>query len=139
MTNRLGLQAKLIGVFNIERLSKFSLVGILAAIIYYIELLVMVELFNVAVLIATSIAFILITIQNYTLHYSWTFQSTNAHFVAFPRFLWMNIVGFWINWTVMYIGVNGWELNYLLVQAVAIGFVVTWNFVVLHFWIFNES
>lgn len=136
---KIGLQEKMIDIFNIDRLTKFGLVGVLATIVYYLELWIMVELFELAVLVATSSAFILITIQNYILHHNWTFQSNSVHFFAFPRFLFMNFIGFWINWFVMFLGVEVLTFNYLFVQAGAIGFVVVWNFALSYFWIFNEK
>ena len=132
------LPAKLVNVLDLRRLIKFGLVGILATFVYYLALWCMVEILNIPVLLATSIAFVLVTIENYLLHYKWTFRSSNDHFIAFPRFILMSAGGFIINLFVMFAGVKLWGFNYLLVQAVAIVMVVSWNFVLTHFWIFNE-
>lgn len=99
----------------------------------------LVELLQVQVLLATSIAFVLVTIENYLLHHSWTFGSTNTHVVAFPKFVFMNIVGFWINWGIMASGLHHLPFNYLVIQFFAIGAVVTWNFIVSSCWIFRET
>jgi len=134
----LRLSSNLVKVQDVKRLIKFGLVGILATFVYYLVLWGMVEILNIPVLLATSIAFVLVTIENYLLHYNWTFRSSNDHTTAFPRFILMNVVGFNINLFIMFAGVNLWDFNYLLVQAVAIVTVVTWNFVLSHYWIFNE-
>ena len=121
-----------------KRLIRFGMVGALATGVYYGLLWVMVEIFAISILVATSAAFIFVTIENYILHYTWTFRSTNAHAETFPRFLIMNIVGFGINWLVMFAGVVIAGFNYLGVQALAITLVVAWNLALSHFWIFRK-
>jgi putative flippase GtrA len=123
---------------EIRRLIRFGMVGVLATVVYYGLLWTMVEIFSISILVATSVAFIFVTIENYILHYTWTFQSTNAHAKAFPRFLLMNIGGFGINWLMMFAGVVVAGFNYLWVQALAIIIVVAWNLALSHFWIFRE-
>lgn len=126
-------------VQEIKRLIRFGMVGALATVVYYGLLWAMVEIFSISILVASSAAFIFVTIENYILHYTWTFRSTNAHAEAFPRFLLMNIGGFGINWLVMYTGVVVADFNYLWVQALAITIVVAWNLALSHFWIFREA
>ncbi len=110
-----------------RRLARFAIVGAAGTITFYAVLWMLVELVHVAVLGATSIAFVIVCIQNYALHYVWTFDSAEAHVVAFPRFLVMNLLGFVLNWAIMYAGVEKMAVNYLLTQALAIIVVVTWN------------
>lgn len=121
----------------IWRLLRYGLVGILATVVHYLLLWTLVEWVHLSVLIATSIAFLFVTIENYLLHYVWTFASSNSHHSTFPRFLLMNLIGFWINWGVMYLGMQQ-SMNYLITQAVAIIAVVIWNFLLSSLWIFRE-
>ena len=93
----------------------------------------------VPVMLATSIAFVLVTVQNYVLHYLWTFDSDRPHIAALPRFFVMNVVGFCLNWGIMFAGVRLAEFHYLVVQGVAIAVVITWNVMLSHFWIFAGS
>lgn len=126
-------------VDRFARLMRFGTVGVLATVVYYGLLWTMVELLAIPVLIATSAAFIFVTLENYILHYTWTFRSANAHTEALPRFLVMNVVGFGINWLVMYVGTSLAAFNYLVVQAVAIAAVTAWNLALSHFWIFRPA
>jgi|GEM_PF-1275557 len=121
------------------RLGRFLVVGVVGTVVYYFTLWIMVEMLRVQVLAATSIAFVLVTLENYILHHGWTFASTNAHAVAFPKFVFMNIVGFWINWGIMASGLHYLSVNYMIIQIFAIGAVVTWNFIVTSYWIFRET
>jgi putative flippase GtrA len=116
---------------------RFALVGLLATAAYYAVLCILVEVLAFGVLLATSLAFIVVTVENYFLHYHWTFRSKSRHVQAFPSFLSMNVVGFGMNWAIMFAGTQVLNLNYLLVQAVAIAAIVTWNFIASSLWIFG--
>lgn len=122
---------------KVARLAKFVTVGILGTGIYYAILCSLVELLGIPVLIVTSIAFLLVCLENYILHYVWTFNVKGGHTFPFPRFIFMNFIGFWLNWGMMFFGVKMLFLNYLLVQAVAIVTVVSWNFTLCSLWIFR--
>lgn len=122
---------------NATRLIRFASVGLLGTAVYYAALWVMVEKLMIPVLVATSIAFLLVTIENYVLHYKWTFVSTNRHSIVFPRFVFMNVIGFWINWGIMAGGLYYTSLSYLILQIFAIAAVVIWNFVLSSYWIFS--
>ena len=124
---------------NAAWLGRFAAVGLVGAVVYYFVLWTMVEQLGISVLAATSIAFVLVTIENYALHHRWTFASTHSHAVAFPRFVFINVIGFWMNFGIMAAGLHYLSLSYLLVQAFAIVAVVAWNFVVSSYWIFRET
>lgn len=123
----------------VSRLSRFGVVGLVGAAVYYVALWIMVEELRLSVLVATSIAFLLVALENYVLHYVWTFKSTNQHAIALPRFLSMNLVGFFINLGIMFAGVEKLAFNYFLVQAVAIILVMCWNFSLSFIWIFRSA
>jgi putative flippase GtrA len=122
-----------------RRLARFAVVGLFGTGTYYLALLAMVEWLVFPVMLATSCAFLIVTVQNYVLHYRWTFASTNAHRAAFPRFLIMNAAGFVINWTMMFVVHEVLGVHYLLAQAAAIAAVVVWNLTLSTYWIFNAT
>jgi len=123
---------------DLRRVLRFAAVGLLATGIYYLILVLLVEVLSVDVLVATSVAFVFVTVENYLLHYHWTFRSGNAHERAFPAFVAMNVVGFAINWSIMYLGTRTLAWNYGIVQAFAIAVVVAWNFGASSLWIFRR-
>ena len=124
---------------RIIRAARFAIVGVTGTIIYYAALWTMVEWMAWQVMLATSIAFVLVTLQNYLLHYGWTFESDRPHVAALPRFVAMNAGGFCLNWSVMFAGVRVAEFNYLAVQGVAIAVVIAWNVTLSYFWIFARG
>lgn len=119
-------------------LARFGVVGLLGTAVYYAILWVLVDLVQTPVMFATSFAFIIVCIENYILHYRWTFDSAKMHAAAFPRFLFMSVVGFAINWGIMFLGVTKLGLHYLLLQAFAIAAVVLWNFILSSYWVFRD-
>ena len=118
---------------DIFRLGRFGFVGGLGTAIYYLSLWLLVEKIHIGIMLATSISFILVVIENYVLHYHWTFSSNRSHRSAFPRFLLMGITGFALNWSIMYVGTVELNFNYLLVQALSIAVIVIWNLVISTF------
>lgn len=121
---------------TVARLTRFAVVGTLGTLVYYAVLWPLVEVASVPVMMSTSIAFLMVVVQNYLLHYRWTFRSAVPHTIAFRRFFLMSLAGFWINWCIMFLGVHRFGFDYLWVQAMAIAVVVTWNFLLSTFWIF---
>ena len=123
----------------VAKLYRFSIVGILATLVYYVVLWTLVEKIGVPVMASTSIAFFIVVVENYLLHYWWTFRSDAPHATAFRRFALMNTVGFILNWSIMFFGVRHLPLSYLWIQAIAIVAVVVWNFVLSNCWIFFRA
>ena len=121
---------------TVARLYRFAVVGTLGTLVYYAVLWPLVEVASVPVMLSTSIAFLMVVVQNYLLHYWWTFRSAVPHTTAFRRFFLMSLAGFWINWSIMFLGVQHFGFDYLWVQAMAIAVVVIWNFLLSTFWIF---
>ena len=112
--------------------------GTTAAVVYFMLLLAMVEWLGAPVMIATAIAYVVVTIENYFLHHLWTFNSEQTHGVAFPKYIATIIAGFLMNWSIMYIGVEVFAKNYLIVQAVAVITIIFLNLMAGFLWIFNK-
>jgi putative flippase GtrA len=119
-------------------LARFGLVGLAGTLVYFALLGAMVEWLHWPVMGATCCAFLLVVVENYLLHRSWTFRSAAPHGQALPGFVLVGVAGFCVNGAVMAAGVQWCGLNYLAVQAAAIGMVVTCNFIGAR-WIFKRS
>lgn len=116
------------GSARLARLARFGLVGAAGSVVYFALLWTLVEWVGLSVMASTSIAFVIVVLENYVLHRHWTFRSIAPHGQALPRFLFMSVLGFWVNGAVMSVGVQRLGLNYMWVQAVAIAAVVSCNF-----------
>ena len=115
---------------------RFAVVGLLSTGVFYALLWFLVERADVPVLVATSVGFVVVTVMNYVLHYHWTFGSDNSHVYAFPKYVGMTVIGYFLNYSVMYMGVQVLEFNYLVIQAFAIAAVVSSNLYWSSRWIF---
>jgi putative flippase GtrA len=119
------------------RILRFAAVGIATAVLYYGLLFIAVELLQWPAVAASAGVYLVVIAFNYTLHYSWTFALSSPHTAAIKRFLLMTGCGFFINISIMYLGVVTLQLNYLLAQAIAMGVIIVWNFVLSSLWVFR--
>lgn len=124
---------------NYQKLFRFCVVGIATALLQWCLLYVGVELAGTEPTITSSVAFVIVVIFNYLMHYSWTFDETAPHTQTLTRYLFMISCGFLINAAVMYLGVNYSGVNYMLVQVVAFLLVISWNFSVALLWVFRSQ
>ena len=120
-------------------LGKFSAVGGLATVVFFLSVAFFVEKMGWSVMLSTCIAFILVVLQNYILHYRWTFNCNKQHAATLFQFFIVSASGFFINAIIMYAGVYLLESYYLVVQCIAILAVVIWNFTLSTQWVFKEN
>jgi len=115
----------------------FALVGAFGTAAHYLVLAVLVELFGVRVLGATTAGFVCGAIVNYVLNRRYTFNSSARHAVALPKFLTVATLGASINWLVMALLTGVADLHYMLAQLLATATVLAWNFIANHAWTFR--
>jgi len=119
------------------RMLRFTAVGLATAALYYALLFVAVELLGVSAVVASAGVYVLVIAFNYAAHYRWTFALSSPHTAAIKRFLFMTGCGFFINLSIMYLCVSLLHWNYLFAQAVAMGVIIVWNFVLSSLWVFR--
>ena len=74
---------------------------------------------------------------NYLLNYRYTFRSRQPHRSAAPKFFFLAAIGLVLNTLLMAFGVHVLHWNYLLVQVLATGLVLLWNFIGNRMWTFG--
>lgn len=117
----------------------FSGIGVIGTAGHYLTLIALVELLGIYPGLATTAGFIVGALINYILNYRFTFRSTKRHADALIKFLLVAAVGAVINYAIMQGGLTYTSLHYLLVQLVATGTVLLWNFALNKFWTFSET
>lgn len=122
----------------IWRSFRFAVVGVATAALYYGLLYAGVEYLKLNAVLTSSVAYVIVIVANYLLHYSWTFAVSSPHTTALKRYLIMTTCGFFINGSIMYIGVSMLQFNYLLIQAVAMGVIIVWNYCLSSLWVFRD-
>lgn len=116
----------------------FAGVGAIGTAGHYMTLLVLVELFSVAPVYATTFGFIVGAVINYFLNYKYTFRSDKPHTEALIKFFVIAILGAVINSMIMYLGVSYTKINYIIVQFFATGLVLLWNYLLNKYWTFSQ-
>jgi putative flippase GtrA len=119
-------------------LVRFSFVGLITAVIYYAMLAAGVEWLELNPALSSSIAYPVVVTFNYLMHFHWTYDAAGAHSTVAGRYLLMVVCGFLINGAIMWSGVTLLQLNYLIIQALAMAVVIAFNFLLSSFWVFRQ-
>jgi len=117
----------------------FAGIGAIGTAGHYACLIILVQLQLAAPVIATTVGFAVGAIINYLLNYRFTFNSNKQHRETLTKFLIVAILGAIINASIMSTGIKLLELHYLLIQLLATGFVLVFNFTANKFWTFAEA
>jgi putative flippase GtrA/nicotinic acid mononucleotide adenylyltransferase len=113
---------------NSNQILKFGITGILGTVLHFIILIILVENFQINVLIATTIAFFCATIFNFLLNKFWTFKQPKKVEGQFLRYLFIVFCGALLNLLFIYLGETKFEIDYRISQIIATFFVAIWNF-----------
>lgn len=117
----------------------FAGIGAIGTVGHYTILIILVQLWQVDPVFASSLGFIAGAAINYILNYHFTFNSNKRHSEALAKFFIVATIGAGINGFIMYIGVENTNINYLIVQVFATCIVLLWNFIVNKLWTFAHQ
>ena len=117
----------------------FSGVGVVGTVAHYSVLVFCVELLTIDPVISSILGFLAGAVVNYILNYHFTFKSKACHNETGPKFFFVVVIGFCINYLVMYALINLLALNYILSQIISTALVLFWNFFASRFWVFNHG
>lgn len=115
----------------VKQILKFGVVGGIAFLIDYVTLIICHEVFNIEVLLSTTIAFIVSVIFNYILSVKWVFdvnkeKSEKKNFVLFIIF---SVIGLILTDIIMWFGTDILNITYLIIKIVATAIVMVFNFI----------
>lgn len=122
-----------------QELGAFLGVGIVAAIAHYGTLIVLVEVFGLGAVTASTIGFACGAIVSYTLNYKFTFLSNNRHCEAFIKFVAVAVVGSFLNGVILAFMMQFFRLHYLAAQVIATGLVFVWSYLANRMWTFKRA
>ena len=121
----------------IRQLLRFCLVGGAATGLMFGLLWLLVELAGLPPTPASALGYCVSAAFNYLANRRFTFQSDAAHQQAAPRFAAVMLAGLGLNSAIMALGTIWQDFHYLLVQIVATGVVLLWNFLANRYWTFR--
>ena len=114
----------------IIQLIKFGVVGVIATVIDFGVLMLLKEILQIDVLVASAVAFSVSVIANYILSMLFVFKgSETGKIKEFVIFLALSIGGLLINQFIMWIGTEIMTAYYIWVKVFACVFVPIYNFV----------
>ena len=112
------------------QLIKFAIVGVIAAIVDVGVLVVLKEVLQVNVLLASAVSFCISVVINYILSMTFVFKSKKQSKVKeFIIFVVLSIGGLCLNQLVLWIGIRFTSIYYLIVKFVAMVIVPIYNFI----------
>jgi putative flippase GtrA len=114
----------------LKQIIKFGIVGVIAALVDVGVLVLLKELCDLQVLIASTISFCVSVVVNYLLSMKFVFKSKNQDKAKeFIIFVLLSIGGLILNQVILWIGVNFTSIYYLIVKFIAMVAVPVYNFV----------
>ncbi len=122
----------------INQFTSFLSVGAIATICHYLLLIMLVEVFSVRVLIASTAGAILGGIINYVLNRKMTFQSNIAHKTVVPKFIIVALFAIVMNGLLMKFFTEIVFIPYIIAQCITTVMLITITFGLNKVWSFKE-
>lgn len=122
---------------NQPNLIRYFFVGVSTYTIYMGLTFALVEWAGFPITLSSFISCSTAVLFNYVMHYHWTFSTDSPHGQVLARYALMVVGGIVLNTLVMYVGVQFSSLHYMLLQVIAGGMVIIWNFVLSATWVYR--
>lgn len=117
---------------------KYSVVGCISILIYYLSVFVLVELLGKNPLFGTAVSFIIMSYFSFLLNRKFTFGS-DFSYQKLLRFLAVSAIGFTLNFLIMYFVVNVLSLHYSIGEVVTTLIIPIINFILNNYWTFSHT
>ena len=115
--------------------SRFFIAGASSAVVQFSALISLVEHFSVKPIFASTLGYLAGAFINYLLNHYFTFKSTLPHRQALFRFSINSLLGFFINFSMMYVFLKYYP--YLSSQVLTSIIILSWNFLIHRCWTFR--
>ena len=112
----------------LPKFARFLLVGGLCTGAQYAILVCLVEWGSFPAVAASTVGYLVSSVLNYLLNYTFTFRSAAPHGRSLPRFALISGIGVLLNGAVTYLGADVIGAHYLIAQAAATAVTLLWNF-----------
>lgn len=118
------------------KFAKYSLVGCISTLIYFITVFILVEIFGNEPVLASAISFVIMTVISFFLNKRFTFGS-DFSYDKLLRFLVVSAIGFTLNFVIMYLIVNVFSLHYVIGELTTTLVIPIINFFLNNYWTFK--
>jgi putative flippase GtrA len=120
----------------LHKFIKYSVVGCISVLIYFLSVFVLVELFDKDPIFGSTLSFIIMTFISFLLNKKYTFGS-DFSYNQLLRFLVVSAIGFTLNFVIMYLVVNVLSLHYSIGELITTLILPLINFILNNYWTFN--
>lgn len=118
------------------RFIKYSVVGCFSIGIYFLSVYILIERYNWDPIVGSAAAFIIMTIVSFLINIRYTFGSSFTQLKLF-RFLMVSLIGFLLNFMIMFLIVHIFSFHYLAGELITILVIPIVNFILNNFWTFQ--
>jgi putative flippase GtrA len=120
----------------LHKFIKYSVVGCISVLIYFLSVFVLVELFDKDPIFGSTLSFIIMTFISFLLNKKYTFGS-DFSYNKLLRFLVVSAIGFTLNFVIMYLVVNVLSLHYSIGELITTLIIPIINFILNSYWTFK--
>jgi putative flippase GtrA len=118
------------------QLSGFAAVGAIATVFQYGLMAILINLFGVSTVLASTLSYAVSALLNYGLNRYLVFRSKVRHVDALPRFVATVLIGLLLNAGLMYVVMANLPLHWLFAQVLVTLTVMVSNFLLSKYWVF---
>jgi putative flippase GtrA len=122
----------------LHKFMKYSVVGCVSILIYFLSVFVLVELLEKNPLFGTAVSFVIMSYFSFILNRKFTFGS-DFSYDKLLRFLAVSAIGFTLNFLIMYLVVNVLSLHYVIGEVVTTLVIPVINFILNNYWTFSHT
>lgn len=123
---------------QLAQIAKFLTIGSLAAVVHFSVVVLLVQTFDYAPLIANVAGFVVSFQLSYWGHRLWTFSDTHvSHREAYPRLVAVQVLNFSINEALYYLFLS-LGLPYPLALLIVLAILPVFTFITSKFWVFQS-
>lgn len=121
------------------QIARFLSVGVTAAAVHFTMVVILVQIFHYAPLIANVGAFVVSFQVSYWGHRQWTFSDTEVlHREAYPKLVMLQVFNFCMNEYLFYFFLS-FHLPYQVALLIVLSILPAFTFVMNKFWVFRAS
>jgi putative flippase GtrA len=123
-----------------QKVLSYGVVGVLGTIVHFSTLIILVESFQLDPIISSLIGFIVTVVLSYFLNKTYTFKAGNGNnIILFTKYCVVSVIGFIMNYLIMYSTVEIYSLHYSVGQTVVVICIPITNFILNNYWTFIED
>lgn len=123
----------------IGRVLRYAVAGVVAAAIYFLSVMVLVERAGVAPVPTAIVATIIVIVTSYIVNRAFVFETNRTHTSAFTRFIVASLLGIGLNAALMHMATVILAWPYLAGAALSTVVVPPMNFFVNYLWTFRPT